>query len=45
MKAIPVIPGRAYRVTGQGLDFTALATNPVDALVIGIDILIEQGVE
>ena len=43
MKATPIQPGRAYHVRGMGLDFTALAANPVDAICIGIEILIEQG--
>lgn len=32
MKATPVIPGKAYRVTGCGLDLVVLAPNPVRAL-------------
>lgn len=43
MKALPIIPGRAYHVTGMGLDFTALAPNAAAAIVVGIDILISQG--
>lgn len=45
MKSTPVIPGRAYRVTGMGLDLTVFAPGPVDAIVVGIEILIEQGVQ
>lgn len=45
MKATPIIPGRAYGLTGCGLDLTVFASNPVDAIVMGIEILIEQGVE
>jgi hypothetical protein len=45
MKAIPTIPGRAYRLTGMGLDLTVFADNAVGAIVVGIDILIAQGVE
>lgn len=45
MSIHPTIPGRAYRVLGMGLDFTALAPHPVDALCIGIDVLITQGAQ
>ena len=45
MKASPIIPGRAYSLTGCGLDLTVFASNPVDAIVFGIEILIEQGAE
>lgn len=45
MSATPIKPGRAYRVRGMGLDFTALAANPVDAICMGIEILIAQGAE
>jgi len=45
MKATPTIPGRAYHVTGMGLDITIFAPGPVDAIVVGIDILIAQGIE
>ena len=43
MRATPVIPGRAYHITGHGLDVTVLASHPVDAIVVGIEILLEQG--
>lgn len=45
MKATPIIPGRAYGLTGCGLDLTVFANNPVDAIVFGIELLIEQGAE
>lgn len=45
MSASPIIPGHAYRVRGMGLDFTALASHPVDAICVGIEILIAQGAE
>jgi hypothetical protein len=45
MKSTPVIPGRAYRVTGMGLDLTVFADNAAGAIVVGIEILITQGVE
>lgn len=43
MKATPVIPGRAYQVTGYSLNMTVLAAHPVDAIVIAIQILLDQG--
>jgi hypothetical protein len=36
MKATPVIPGIAYRVTGSGVDQIVSAGNPVDAVIRGI---------
>ncbi len=33
MCATPIIPGRLYRVRGQGLDVTVIASNPCDAIV------------
>jgi hypothetical protein len=42
MSVKPIIPGHAYHVRGMGLDFTALATNPVDAMCMAIDLLISQ---
>jgi hypothetical protein len=44
MTATPVIPGRAYQVSGFSLNMTVLAKHPVDAIVIAIELLIEQGV-
>lgn len=40
MTAKPIIPGKAYRVTGQGIDATILAKNGAEAIMAGIDILI-----
>lgn len=36
MTATPLIPGRAYRVTGNGLDLIVLTTNPMRAIVLAI---------
>lgn len=40
MTARPIIPGKAYRVTGQGFTATVLAENAAAAIMAGIDILI-----
>lgn len=38
MIASPVIPGRAYRVRGTGLDLCIAASHPCDAIRIAITI-------
>lgn len=40
MSARPIIPGKTYRVTGQGFAATVLAQNGAEAIMVGIDILI-----
>lgn len=37
MIAIPIIPGRAYRVRGRGLDLAVIAANGCDAIVSMLD--------
>lgn len=32
MIAIPLVPGKAYRVRGHGIDMTILAAHPIDAI-------------
>lgn len=34
MKAVPIIPGKAYRVTGNGRDITIMASNGVEAILL-----------
>lgn len=34
MKATPITPGRAYRVTAPGFDLIVLTTNPMKAIRI-----------
>jgi len=41
MIARPIVPGRSYQVHGAGIDLTVLATNPVDAICIAIDMIKE----
>lgn len=36
MKATPVIPGIAYRVTGSGIDQIINCSGPVEAVIRGI---------
>ena len=36
MIAHPIIPGRAYRVRGSGLDLIVLASHGCDALLIAL---------
>lgn len=38
MCAYPTIPGRAYRVRGQGLDLTVLTDNPITAILIAVQL-------
>jgi hypothetical protein len=45
MSATPIVPGRAYRVRGMGLDFTALVPDACAAICLGVEILITQGAE
>lgn len=33
MKAAPIVPGKAYRVTGNGFNMEVIAPGPVDALL------------
>ena len=37
MKSTPIIAGRLYRVTGNGLDLTIIARHPCDALIIAVE--------
>ncbi|EFU5258205.1 hypothetical protein HT797_004538 [Salmonella enterica] len=39
MSARPIVPGRAYRVRGCGLDLVVLATHPCDAICAALDLL------
>jgi len=39
MKAVPIVPGKAYRVTGNGFDMEVIAPNPVDALLYVVDMI------
>lgn len=34
MKATPIIPGKAYRVTGNGYDVTVMASNGMEAILL-----------
>lgn len=43
MRAKPIVPGLMYQVTGQGIDEMVFASNPVDALVIGLVMLDQRG--
>lgn len=36
MKATPIIPGIAYRVTGSGIDQIVSCSGPVEAVIRGI---------
>jgi hypothetical protein len=38
MIAIPTIPGRAYRVRGNGIDLTVLTNNPITAIVLAVQL-------
>ena len=40
MSAKPIIAGKSYQVTGKGFKAVVLASNPCDAICIGIEILI-----
>ncbi|MEN3067843.1 hypothetical protein [Uliginosibacterium sediminicola] len=44
MKSTPITPGKLYRVTGCGIDMAIEATHPVDALLVGLDVLEILGV-
>lgn len=33
MKAAPIVPGKTYRVTGNGFNMEVIAPGPVDALL------------
>lgn len=39
MKAVPVIAGAVYRVTGNGFDMEVIAPGPVDALLFVVDMI------
>ncbi len=39
MKAVPIVAGKAYRVTGNGFDMEVIASNPVDALLFVVDMI------
>lgn len=39
MSATPIIPGRAYRVRGAGLDVAVIADNGCDAIGIALEML------
>lgn len=39
MKAVPINPGKTYRVTGNGFDMTVIASGPVDALLYVVDMI------
>lgn len=39
MKATPIVPGRSYRVTGNGFDMEVKAPGPVDALLLVVDMI------
>ena len=38
MSAKPIIPGRLYRVRGQGIDLTVFASHPCEAICIGLEV-------
>lgn len=38
MIAVPIQPGRSYRVRGQGLDLTVLADHPCTAICIALGV-------
>jgi len=43
MSAIPLVPGRLYRVRSADLDLhNIIATHPCEALCIAIDMLVER---
>lgn len=39
MKAVPIIPGKSYRVTGNGFRMEVLAPHPVDAILYVVDMI------
>lgn len=42
MSAVPLIPGRLYRVRGLGLDLEIVAAHPCDAICIAIGMLMAR---
>ncbi|WP_354676779.1 hypothetical protein [Cupriavidus plantarum] len=42
MSAAPIVPGKSYLVHGAGLSLTVIATNPVDAICVALDIILES---
>lgn len=39
MKAVPIVPGQYYQVTGKGFDMAVPAANPVDAILFVVDMI------
>lgn len=39
MKAVPIVPGKSYRVTGKGFDMEVPAAHPIDALLFVVDMI------
>lgn len=37
MKAVPIIPGKAYRVTGNGRDITTMASSGMEAILLVVE--------
>jgi len=42
MSAAPIVPGRTYLVRCAGQSLTVIATNPVDAICVALDIILES---
>ncbi|WP_454734263.1 hypothetical protein [Cupriavidus pauculus] len=42
MSAAPIVPGKSYLVHGAGLSLTVIAANPVDAICVALDIILES---
>ncbi|WP_257786729.1 hypothetical protein [Cupriavidus malaysiensis] len=42
MTALPIVPGHTYHVHGAGLSLTVIAQNPVDAICVALDIILES---
>lgn len=39
MKAVPIVPGESYRVTGKGFRMEVQAKHPVDAILFVVDMI------